>query len=307
MITLFYHSKPIHKTIREMKSLSGVWIHAENPSEEEIEELYETLHLEKGHLTDALDPHESPRFEQEGDDLYVYTRMPLDKEGVFITVPILFILKKKTLITVFQEKVPNSFFDRALKTPVNKEAFSITLCFRLFAWIIESYYTAIAMINKRVMSVSANVDRIENKDIIQFVAYEHILNEMLNAVIQTNLILKNLLATKKWSPVDFDKDQLEDLFLSTGQLIDYSKSSLFTVKNMRDAYSAILTNNLNRIIKFFTTLTIILMIPTIIASFYGMNVTLPLAGHPFAFGIIFLFTTAMSLLLLIFFQKRRLL
>ena len=95
--------------------------------------------------------------------------------------------------------------------------------------------------------------------------------------------MKNLLSHKLIRLFEEDRDLIEDLFLNNDQLIQLSKENLRSIVNIRDAYSTIMTHNTNRVIRFFTSVTVILTIPTIIASVYGMNVDLPFAGSPFAF------------------------
>jgi len=96
---------------------------------------------------------------------------------------------------------------------------------------------------------------------------------------------------------------IEDLFLASEQLVLLAKNSLTTVKNIRDAYSAILTNNLNRVIKLLTALTIILTVPTMIASFFGMNVDLPINESEIGFWIIALSALGISGLIFYIFYR----
>ena len=112
-----------------------------------------------------------------------------------------------------------------------------------------------------------------------------------------------MLSGKHFKLYEEDKDLIEDLLLSNTQLIELSQNNLRTIVNIREGYSTIMTNNLNRIIKLFTSLTVILTIPTMIASIYGMNINLPLANNPLAFIIIMTSIIIISIILLIIFIK----
>src|SRR4030042_71073 len=152
------------------------------------------------------------------------------------------------------------------------------------------------------------MEKIGNKDIVQFVNFEGVINDFLAALVPTNTILNNLLnstASRRLLELyEEDKDLIEDLFLSNNQLIELCKANLKTIVNIREADSTIMTNNLNRVIKFFTALTIILTVPMIASSFYGMNINLPFAEHPMAFWGILITTLVVSFILLaIFFRK----
>ena len=100
-----------------------------------------------------------------------------------------------------------------------------------------------------------------------------------------------------------DKDLIEDLLLNNNQLIGISKSNLKNIVNIREAYSTIMGNNLNKIIKFLTALTVVLNIPVLISGFYGMNVALPLAQSGFAFWYLVFSSVIISIILIIVFIK----
>jgi magnesium transporter len=97
-----------------------------------------------------------------------------------------------------------------------------------------------------------------------------------------------------------DVELMQDLMIANSQLVDSARSVLKTIQNVRTATEAILTNKLNMTIRTLTILTIILTIPTIIASLYGMNVPIPLGDHPYAFFMVlgFIFVSVLCVVLL---------
>lgn len=136
--------------------------------------------------------------------------------------------------------------------------------------ILETYNQQLITINRKIRTArnSLSVARVSNKDFIQFVEIEDVLNEMLGDLVPTNIVLQSISNPRK--NLRFyadDKEQIEDIMLTAGQLIDSIKGSLKTIVNIREAYSNIATNNLNRQIKLLTTLTVVLTIPTIVGSF----------------------------------------
>ena len=145
---------------------------------------------------------------------------------------------------------------------------------------------------------------IKNKDIVLFVQYENMLYDIESALVRINAILLTLLPGKiiKLSPSEHAL--VKDLNLDNDQYIEITKENLRSITNIREAYSTIMTNNLNRVIKLFTSLTVILTIPTIIGTFYGMNVKIPYQASPYAFMFIVSITILLSLIgLAIFFIK----
>lgn len=292
---------------RRMKLLdrhkAGAWIHAINPTEDELKTLTSEFSLEAGHLKDALDPHEVPRFELEDNVPYIYTRVPFSDLETIITVPLLLIITETSLISVCS--VPLPFFEKFIDGRVSVfTTQKVKLFIQLFSEIHNSFNTSLTTINRKTRNVSINVEKVKNKDIMQLVSYEQILNDFLNALERTNAILNKMLTGKTLQLFEQDRELVEDLFLASGQLVELTQSSLQSVKNIRDAYSTIMTNNLNRVIKLFTSLTIILTIPTIIASLYGMNVPLPYSDHPQAFfGVLGLITIISAGLVVVFFRQ----
>jgi magnesium transporter len=299
----FYSRTVKDKQLKELKKFKvGSWAKVVSPTEEEIRFLVDDLKIEEGHIKDALDPYEVPRFELEGDDVYVFTRIPKKSDGTYITVPILIVICHKGLVTVSKQE--NDLLTRLIE---GKDEVLTTQKIKLFIQLMAEsnrlYNLALTNISRKIYDVSVRLERIKNRHIIDMVMYEQILNNFLNALIRTNNILNTLLSGKTLKLFKSDTELIEDLFLFNGQLVELTKNSLQTVKNIRDAHNTIMSNNLNRTVKLFTSLTVILTIPTIIASFFGMNVTLPLMDHPLAFWAIFGFALMVSGFLIYIFSK----
>jgi len=290
------------KTLDEFRV--GSWVYVEQPSNSELESLSEQFNLELGHLKDATDPHEVPRLEVEDGITYVFTRVPVHENSRIVTVPLLLVIGKDFVMSVNNKPLP------VLKHFVQGHVqFSTTQKFKFFLQIFSqvnaTYNGFLTQINRRVRALSIQLEKISNKDIIQFVEYEGAMNDFVAALVPTNTILRTLLSGKYFKLFDEDEDLIEDLMLSNGQILESCKSNLKTMVNIREAYSTIMTNNLNRVIKILTALTIILTVPTMIASFYGMNVALPGSGSPMAFWVIAATTVILSFILLAIFTRNR--
>jgi len=302
--------KIYHKAIREhgLSELSafkvGSWIYAENPTQEELDQLVADYKLDRGLLGDALDPYEVPRLEHEGTVTYVFTRIPLREGKNITTLPLLIALGENFLLTVCKKPLP--FLDRFAQGKVD---FFTTQKSRLFTQLISeinlAYQAFLAEISRNVRSMTVQFERIENRDIIRFVVFESALNDFIAVLLPTNRILESILTGRYFKLYEQDQELTQDVFLANGQLIESSKSNLKTITNFREAYSTIVTNDLNRVIKLLTSLTVVLAIPTMIASFYGMNVPLPFSNSPLAFFGILAVTVPTSVLVLTLFMSRR--
>jgi magnesium transporter len=101
-----------------------------------------------------------------------------------------------------------------------------------------------------------------------------------------------------------DDDLLEDVIIENQQAIEMTNISTNILSGMMDAFASIISNNLNGVMKFLAAITIVLSLPTMIASFFGMNVHLPLEDNPLAFVVIIVFTVFVSLSIAYIFSKR---
>jgi magnesium transporter len=299
MYKIFYKSVKDSRleVIDELKL--GSWVYIEDPSEEEISLLRKKFDLKKGLLKDALDPNEVPRMEAEKSQTYVFTRIPYSENGRIFTLPVLLVMGKDFVVTISRKPLP--FLEKFTEGKVKFFTTQKTKLFlQLFTEINSSYSNHLTGINKKVRSMVSDLEKITNEDIIQFVNLEGYLNDFISSLAPTHSILNNLLSGKFLKLYEEDKDLVEDLLLANGQFIESCRTILKNIVNIREAHSTITTNNLNRVIKLLTALTIILTVPTLIASIYGMNVALPFSGSPAAFFIVtgtaFFISTALLLI-----------
>ncbi|OGE80930.1 MAG: hypothetical protein A2826_00185 [Candidatus Doudnabacteria bacterium RIFCSPHIGHO2_01_FULL_43_23] len=301
-----YYFKSINdKELLTLKDFRpGTWIYAEDPSRDELEKIALDYGLELGHLTDALDPHEVPRLEIENQTLYFYRRAPYELDTRVITTPILVVVGEDFVVTVSKYSLP--FLNRILKGTVDLNTTQkAKLIIQIFSEITASYNSFLTNIRRKVRTSGVEKNQINNTVIMQFIRFEEILNDFLTELEPASVILEGLVSGKILPLHESDKDIVEDLSHSTGQLIVQSRATMRSIVNVRESYSTILTNDLNRVIRILTGLTIILNVSMIITGLYGMNVALPFAHSPHAFWGVILFSSMVSLLLLLVFRRNR--
>ena len=300
------------KTIRDKKLRkidrfkSGCWIRIYNPSNKELDLLEKRYSLEKGHLIDALDPYEVPRIETENGSAYIFTRYPIqsEKDGKIITIPLLIVVCEDFILTLssgdlqLKEKLFKQDVDFST---TQKTKFTLQVLFN----INHTFNSFLNAISRDIRKANIDLEKIniKNHDIVRLVGFETILNDFLSALEPIKGNISMLTSGKILELFEEDKDLIEDLLLNNNQLIGISKSSLKNIVNIREAYSTIMGNNLNKIIKFLTALTVVLNIPVLISSFYGMNVALPLAQSGLAFWYLLFSSVIISVTLIIVFIK----
>jgi magnesium transporter len=301
------------KTLKdsELKTLesvrTGVWTHAVAPTDDELEVLIGEYGLDEAIVVDIKDFFEVPRMEKSGSATYFFTRYPFDEKDEDIdTAPLLIVVGESFVLTISQREV--SQFEAFIS---GKKEIQTTQKAKFFIQIMDaltkSYEHELIHLRKAVHGNRSRLRKIGNREIEKLVNYEHELNDMIASVVPTNAWLQKVTGGNYIQLFNEDVELMEDLMIANSQLIDSARLVLKTIQNIRTATESILTNRLNTTMKTLTILTIILTIPTVIASLYGMNVSLPLAGNPMAFWMILVVIIGMVTGVVIFFKKSELL
>ena len=282
----------------------GSWIAAVDPTPEELAYLTDTLGLDKKNITDALDEYELPRIEKDENAIYVLIKVPVENKETVATIPIGIVLTDRYILTIIKKenRVINNIREKKQKIFTTQK---INLMTHLFLFASDAYEHDLKNISKEISLRKAKITDLSNKDIVNLIKSEEVLNEFISSFHPMVNIFEKLLGGKYIPLYQQDKDLIEDLLVNSRQTLDLSQSNVKTVINIREAYSTVLSNNLNKIIKVLTFFTIFLAIPTTIASIYGMNIPLPMQDHPQVFN--YVATGAlliMSLLFFVFLKKR---
>jgi len=265
---------------------NGVWVHAESPSEEELQQLAKELRLDMSILEDAQDFFEVPRLERTAGSTYFFTRYPYsDDEEDMDTAPILIVVGEAFVLTISIRPVAQ--FEALTSGQVTLYTTQKTKLFiKIMEMLTQSYERQLISLRRAVHKDRVKLRNIGNQEIVRFVSYEHRLNDMVAAVLPTNDALKQIMGGNYMQIFDDDREFIDDLRIDNDQVVDSARTLLKTIQNVRNAAEAILANNLNNRIKTLTVLTILLTIPMVISSIYGMNVALPFAEDPYAFGLV---------------------
>lgn len=308
MIKYFFRSLRSEQIQELDKSKPGCWVYVEDPSEKEVEELAAKFDLTIGHLQDALDEDEMPRLEKEGEQSYIFVRFAgKDVDGELMTVPLLFIFGGNIVITVSRVRLPSldAFLSGKINFATTQRAKLILL---ILQQIVEQYDVYISRTSKQIKLIRSRLrgHEINNQDFVDFVMIEDELNEFLSSLMPTNATLRRLLLGRYVPLFAEDQDIVEDLLLNNEQSIEACNSNMQSIVHIREAYTSISSNNLNRTIKILTILTVLIMLPSLFYGMYGMNVGLPFQGHAWAFTAIITFTVLLNILVVLIARRKRL-
>lgn len=306
--------KKQHGSLQQLSALeTGCWINLYGPfNSEETHQLSEKLSIDIDFITDSLDIDERSRYESEdGVDLIVL-KTPVrnkgitDSEAIYITMPIGIIRTADNIITIsphrnpvldyFMETPPKSF------NPDDVEAFILNVFERnvaVFQEFLKNLNNRRYAYEKELYNSSRNEDLANLLNIQKSLIY-FVTNIRSNELMMMKTQRSNFLRIKDQEKLDW----LGDIVIENSQALEMSEMYSNILNGTMDTFASIISNNLNGVMKRLTSVTIVLMVPTLIASFYGMNVELPLAHNPFAFVIIFTFTIFISAAMAWYFLKR---
>lgn len=265
---------------------TGSWLRCERPHADELAQL-KTLGMDDDVITDALDPHEVPRVEFDGDWTYLIARLPdTDDEFNDFTTPILFGIHREYVVTVSRDSLGRLWQPFIDKTRV-PTARRVELLVAMIEAISVQYQRRVATINRQMRAATDNIHTLRVRDIVTLTEYERKLNDYLDALIPMNWAIERLMTNRSLRWREDDKDDVEDISIDLEQVISRCKSLLRTITNVRDSYRAVMDTRLNETIRLLTVITVAMTIPTMVAGLFGMNVPLPGATNPLMFwGII---------------------
>jgi magnesium transporter len=300
------------KTVKEENFLSlpspkeGCWIHADEATGSDLDEICQLTGLENTDLQDSLDRYEIPRIEKIRNHVLIFARHPVEHDiavGLY-TSTLTMILTAHYFITISPQKNPliRSFISKKGKFSTLQRS---KLMIHLLLRITQEFTSNIRRIRHNVLNQEKEMINVESDDIAILTRHEEILNQYLSALEPTRTVLEGITSGGYTNLYEKDQEQLEDLLNAIKQSENLCSIAVKTIRSLRDSYNILFTNNLHKTIKLLTSLTIIFNIPTMIASIYGMNVALPLSKSTHAYIFILSLIMISSVIALIIFRRKR--
>jgi magnesium transporter len=287
------------------------WIRLTYPTEAELVLVAENHSLPLEFLKAALDEEERPRIDSEDGVVLIVLDVPMvtEFEGIktLTTLPLGIIIADKLIVTVCnrQTQILDDFI--AGKVRHFHTAKKTRFLFQIFYRNASSYLHHLRQIEKSISRVEMELHRsMKNEELFHMMEMEKSLIYFSTSLKSNEGVLERILRTKPLKMYDDDAEFLEDVIIENRQAMEMSQIYLHIITGMTQAFATIISNNLSVVMKFLASATIIIAIPTMIASFYGMNVAdLPLKDTPLAFELIFVFSVIISVILGLFMWRKR--
>lgn len=285
------------------------WINIVAPSEEDIRSISEDLNIPIDFLSSPMDIDERPRIEIDENVVLVVIRTPhFESESniQYTTVPLGIIFTEDTIVTIClnNNDVLKAFSDGKIRGwSTNKRS---RFVLQIFSRTSLAYLDYLKQINKITSQVEDKLQKsMKNEELIDLLNFEKSLVYFNTSLRANELVMERLQRTELLKMYDEDREILEDVITENRQAIEMANIYSNILSGMMDAFASVISNNLNVVMKFLTSVTILLTLPTMVASFYGMNVKLPFQEWPHAFAFTMGLSVFLSTMGAIIFIKRK--
>ena len=310
MITIF---KTIDGTVHQIEAPEkDCWISMVHPDEAELLSVADRYMIDIDDLRAALDEEERSRIETEPNYTLVLVDIPKvekrDEKERYVTQPLGILLTKEAIITVCLNDTPilsaiGNRRTREFQTHM-KTRFVLQILYRnaaLFLQYLRSIDRRSEMVERKLHSST------KNRELIELLELEKSLVYFTTSLRSNEVVLEKLLKNENIKKYPEDTDLLEDVIVENRQAIEMANIYSGILSGMMDAFASVISNNLNIVMKFLAVVTIVLSVPTLIFSAFGMNVnfnSMPFVSSPFGFALIILISVVLSVVVAVFFTKK---
>lgn len=290
----------------------GCWVAMTNPTAEELHEVATRYDIDATDMRAPLDEEERSRIDVEDNYTLILVDIPTIEErnekDWYGTIPLSIVLCNDTIITVCLEDTPvlTAFMDGRVRNFYThmKTRFIFQILYRN----ATLYLNYLRIIDRRSDSIEQKLhEATRNKELIELLELEKSLVFFTTSLKANEIVLEKLLKFSAIKKYPEDEDLIEDVIVENKQAIEMANIYSGILNGTMDTFASVISNNQNSVMKLLTTITIVLSIPTMIASFYGMNVksfSMPFADSEWGFPIVIGISLIISLIIAFIFRKK---
>ncbi len=309
MIKIYDTDVETNKTVEIDEIKKGCWINLVSPTDAEIKKVCKSVQIEDDFIRYSLDYEEKARIDIEDEDntiLFIIDVPILDKENnetIHTTLPLgIIVVRDDYFITVSlkQTRVISDLKQDSIVT--YKKSRSIL---QIFYKNSELFLRELKKINKEKEVAEKELNTsMRNKELLKMLNIEKSLVYFTTSLKSNELVMEKTMKGRIIKLYEEDEDILEDAIIENKQAIEMAKTYSDILSGTMDTYASIISNNLNIVMKFLTLVTIVLAIPTLLFSMWGMNVELPFQHNPYGFLWILGITIVITLIVIWWFKKK---
>lgn len=314
METFILDRDGLYKEIKDYQKAD--WFHFEKPTPEEIEYLNNELGMPADFVIDGMDIYEVPRQEvYKGEDgkvyhlllvLYPKIKKQLKDYREYQTLPLSIVIYNNKVFTFCSETPPflKAIIHNTNQSPDNPLTGRHIILDILWELTL-TYIEGITEIDQTIEQMEKNiVSTTKNEAFYKLIAIHKNLVYFDTGITENHKIIDHLIDSELYSGNPKGKSLLHDIKVISHQADIMINEANQMIDHLSEVFSNVISNNLNNIMKFLTSLTIVLTIPTIVGSFWGMNVGLPISKSPLAFLILILLSFVLSILTVYWLKKK---
>lgn len=291
--------------------VTGSWINVVDPTPEEIAFLTEEIEIYPELINYSLDLDEMARIERDEDEGYTFIllRIPHYQGGnvdlPYATIPLGIIIVGGVIVTIcrYETDILKPLLNGKYRHLRTGKRYRFVLY--VFLETASRYLAHLRDINRTTEALEDQLQKsTRNREVLELVKYQKSLTYFATALRSNEVMMERVQRMKLFNQYDEDADLLEDVLTENQQAIQMTSIATEILAGMMDAFASIISNNLNGVMKALAALTIILNLPTIVASYYGMNVKLPGEDHPLAFLTVIGMSISVTAIATYIFYKR---
>ena len=313
MLKIYKTDMETNKTTETKEFERGIWVNMVAPTEDEIKLVCKKLKIQEDFIRDSLDFEERARIDYEEDDdttLFIIDVPIIEKENneeIRSTMPLgMIVVRDDCFITVSlkQNKIISELEKAKTKNTITTYKKTRTIL-QIFNKNAEVYLSELKKLDREKEKAEKELNNsMKNKELLKMLALEKSLVYFTTSLKSNEVVMERTLRGKIIKLYEEDEELLEDAIIENKQAIEMAKIYSDILSGTMDAYASIISNNLNIVMKVLTTITIILSVPTILGSFWGMNVPVPFANNIFGFYIVVVLSLIVTAVTYIVFKKR---
>lgn len=301
--------------IMQSNSFVGKWVHLSNPDEKEIEFVSNITNIPQELIKAPLDEEERSRIENEDGNLLILVDIPVAEENVdgdkvaYDTFPLGIIISRGNIVTVCLKDyaIARDFLCGKIKNADISKPTRFT--FLLLFAIATKYLNYLSQIDKTSQRIKVGLHKsMKNKELIQLLDVENSLVYFTTSLKANNVVIDKLTRLNFLVKAEEDQDLIEDVGIESMQALEMCNTYRDILSGTMDAFASLISNNLNIVMKVLTSITVVISVPTLISSLFGMNVGgIPAATYKFGFWIVGGISLILAAFLGIFLYKKKML
>ena len=304
-----YKTNTIDKNIKKIKRIStDCWIDLTTPTIDEIDKVVEKTEIDKELIMKMLDAEELPRIEQSGNATLVVIDTPyLENQYEYTTYPLGIIITDNNYVITISTKIVSILDDfKQDKVKNFRTAKKTRFLIQIILRTASSYLRVLKKVNDGIAKKEQVLKKqTQNKDLVDMLEIEKTLVYFITSLKANDLVLEKLSKGNILPMYEGDLDLLEDAVIETKQAIEMSGIYKDILTSITNTYATIVSNNLNIAMKFLAAATIVLSIPTMIASYLGMNIPLgSISNNPNALIVVLILSFSLALLIAFILKKK---